>query len=66
MKVFNPTLKALGALLTYPDEVLVAAVPELRAILEGEPAELRHNPEVKRAYLGKGGGETAVEEPAAT
>ena len=23
-------------------------------ILEGEAADLRHNPEVKRAYLGKG------------
>ena len=27
-------------------------------ILEGEAADLRHNPEVKRAYLGKGGRET--------
>jgi branched-chain amino acid transport system ATP-binding protein len=26
-------------------------------ILEGEAADLMHNPEVKRAYLGKGGGE---------
>lgn len=30
----NITLKALGALLTYPDETLVAAVPELRAVLD--------------------------------
>lgn len=34
MKILNPALKALGALLTYPDEVLLAAVPELRAVLE--------------------------------
>jgi len=29
-------------------------------ILEGEAAELRHNPEVKRAYLGKGGKEIGL------
>jgi len=34
MTVLNPALKALGALLTYPDEVLLGAVPELRAALE--------------------------------
>lgn len=34
MKIANPTLKALGALLTYPDDTLVAAVPELRSVLE--------------------------------
>ena len=34
----NLTLKALGALLTYPDETLVAAVPELRAVLEADSA----------------------------
>ena len=26
-------------------------------LLEGEAADLRHNPEVKRAYLGHAGGE---------
>lgn len=34
MRIFNPALKALGALLTYPDEVLLAAIPELRAVLD--------------------------------
>jgi len=33
MTILNPALKALGALPTYPDEVLLAAVPELRAVL---------------------------------
>jgi nitrate reductase delta subunit len=34
----NLTLRALGALLTYPDPVLVAAVGELRAVLEADLA----------------------------
>jgi len=36
VKILNPTLKALGALLTYPDEVLVAAVPDLRKVIEDD------------------------------
>lgn len=39
MTILNPTLKALGALLTYPDETLVAAIPELRAVLEDSRSE---------------------------
>lgn len=38
MTLINPTLKALGALLTYPDETLVAAVAELRSVIEKDPA----------------------------
>lgn len=44
MTILNPTLKALGAMLTYPDEILVAAVPELRVVLETSksvPTDLR-------------------------
>ncbi len=44
MKIQSPTLKALGALLTYPDETLAAAVPELRVVLEASasvPPELK-------------------------
>ena len=40
----NLTLKALGALLTYPDETLVAAVAELRSVLENDaniPSQLK-------------------------
>lgn len=36
MTIRNPTLKALGALLTYPDQTLVAAVPRLRQVLEAD------------------------------
>ncbi len=44
MKVHSPTLKALGALLTYPDATLVAALPDLRAAIEADasvPAALK-------------------------
>jgi len=44
------------AALSIADRAYVMETGEI--LLEGEPAELRHNPEVKRAYLGKGGVET--------
>ncbi len=43
MSDFSLTLKALGALLTYPDQTLVDAVPDLRKALEDSeiPVQLR-------------------------
>ena len=43
------------ATLHIADRAYVMETGEI--ILEGEPADLRHNPEVKRAYLGKGSAE---------
>jgi nitrate reductase delta subunit len=51
----NLTLRALGALLTYPDGVLIAAVPELRAVLEADltiPAVLKPRVRSLLDYLG--------------
>jgi branched-chain amino acid transport system ATP-binding protein len=46
------------ATLQIADRAYVMETGEI--ILEGEAADLQHNPEVKRAYLGKGGKETCL------
>jgi len=43
----NLTLKALGALLTYPDQTLVAAVPELRQAIEDSPLAPELKPKLR-------------------
>jgi branched-chain amino acid transport system ATP-binding protein len=42
----------VSATLDVADRAYVMETGEI--ILEGQPAELRYNPEIKRAYLGKG------------